>query len=68
MPLQLPSVVVSVWPSCCVPLTTGSVTLAGASWPIVPVGAEVAGLEEPASLTAVTTTRIVLPTSSGPSV
>ena len=68
MPFQPPSVVVSVWPSCTVPLTTGSVTLVGASWATVPVGDEVAGLEEPASLTAVTMTRIVLPTSAGPSV
>ena len=68
MPVQPPSVVVSVSPSSRVPLTTGTVTLAGASCSIVSVAGEVAEGEEPASLTAVTTTRIVLPTSAGPSV
>ena len=68
MPFQPPSVVVSVWSSWVTPLTAGSVMLLGASWLIVPVAGEVAGFEEPAPLTAVTTTRIVLPTSSGPSV
>ena len=68
MPFQPPSVVVSVAPSSSVPLTAGSVTLEGGSWVMVLVGAEAAGFEEPASLTAVTSTRTVLPTSSGPSV
>ena len=60
--------VVSVWPSRSVPLSCGSVTFVGASWVIVPDGGEAEGAEEPASLTAVTSTRIVLPTSAGVSV
>ena len=43
-------------------------TLDGASWVIVAEGGEAEGAEEPASLTAVTSTRIVLPTSAGVSV
>ena len=68
MPFQPPIVVVSVWPSWWVPLSCGRVTLDGASWVMVAEGAEADGADEPASLTAVTSTRIVLPTSAGVSV
>ena len=68
MPFQPPIVVVSVWPSRWVPLSCGSVTLDGASWVMVAEGCEADGGDEPASLTAVTSTRIVLPTSAGVSV
>jgi hypothetical protein len=58
VPLQVPSVVVSVWPCCGVPETCGSAVLTGGVASTVAVWSLVAKAL-PASLVAVTVTRIV---------
>jgi hypothetical protein len=67
VPVQAPVVAVSVSPSRGVPETVGGDVLCAASAATASVGAEVAGVSPP-SLRAVTTTRSVAPTSSGPAV
>ena len=65
VPVHVPSLlIVSVWVSRVVPVTAGSAVFAGSCAPTVPLGAEVA-LALPPAFVAVTTTRIVLPTSAG---
>ena len=63
MPVHVPSSAVSVSPSRVVPLIDGSPVFDGAAAPIVGVGSEPASAE-PAAFVAVTSTRIVPPTSS----
>src|SRR5215210_6367580 len=69
LPVHVPSAAVSVWPSCGMPLIVGGEVLLGAAPGAactIAVATEVA-LLEPAALLAVTTTRIVMPTSAAPS-
>ena len=65
LPLHVPLLVVSVWPWVVVPLIAGSALFVGAArggaWTAA-VCDDVAGVEPPA-LVAVTTTRMVSPTS-----
>jgi hypothetical protein len=63
LPVQLPLLVLSVWPCTAWPLTTGAaVTVGAAGGAAVTVEAELADADPPL-LVAVTTERIVLPTS-----
>src|SRR6476660_407176 len=64
VPVQVPSATVRVRPSRFVPEMVGSAVLAGAAGLTTAVWAEVTGVVPP-ELLAVTTTRIVLPTSEG---
>ena len=71
MPLQLPFVVESVWPSVAVPESVGGAVLAGATPATTPVAPDVAeSLPQPEAqeFADVTTTRIVLSTSAETSV
>ena len=63
MPVQLPSPALSVWPSRATPVTVGTTTLAGPTGSTSVDGTETA-VAEPASLEAVTSLRIVAPTSA----
>ena len=63
MPDQLPFVVLRVWPSSGVPEIDGAAVFAGACASTSSVAAEAAE-SRPPSLLAVTTTRIVEPTSA----
>ena len=65
--LHEPLVVVSVWPCVAVPLTAGAAVFAGGSGTTVAVGSELA-VPDPSRLLAVTTDRIVWPTSAAVSV
>ena len=58
MPVQVPSSVVSVWPSTRVPLTTGATVLLGGWAATTEVGA-VCAAALPATLEAVTSARTV---------
>ena len=62
MPVQVPVVAVSVWPSFAVPLIVGATVLTGGAAVITAVWALVA-LLLPTPLVAVTVRRSVLPTS-----
>ena len=63
VPLQLPDVAVSVWPSCAMPDTVGcEVTAGGVGWTVA-VGDDVAATLPPAFV-AVTRTASVPPTSA----
>jgi hypothetical protein len=65
LPFQLPLLVLSVWPWTAWPLTTGAAVLVGAAGggaATIDVAAESADPDPPA-LVAVTSERIVLPTS-----
>jgi hypothetical protein len=61
-PLHVPVVAVSVPATMGVPLIVGGVTFFGAAAPITGVAFDVPGAE-PSGVVAVTTTRMVLPTS-----
>ena len=63
MPVQVPSPAVSVWPSRATPETAGTTVLTGATGSTSVPGTECA-VAEPASLEAVTSLRIVEPTSA----
>ena len=67
VPVHLPSIAVSVAPSSAVPEIDGSAVLTGAAGSTAAVAALVADTV-PAMLAAVTTTRIVAPTSAPVSV
>jgi hypothetical protein len=62
LPDQPPLLVDSVWPCTACPVTTGTDVLDGADTPTTEVAAE-DDADEPPSFVAVTTERIVLPTS-----
>jgi hypothetical protein len=64
VPVQVPLLAVSVWPSAGVPEIVGRTVLTGGAALTVEVCTLVA-LELPATLVPVTTTRIVAPTSLG---
>jgi hypothetical protein len=66
VPVQLPSVALSVCPSRAVPLTTGGALLAGGAAATTALGALLT-VAVPPPLRAVTSTRSVLPTSPAPS-
>jgi hypothetical protein len=66
VPVQVPLVPLSVWPSCAVPEMVGSDVLTGGVGATTAVCALVA-LELPAELVPVTRKRIVEPTSACPS-
>ena len=63
MPVQVPGSAVSVWPSSGVPEIDGGVELAGAS-ASTSVESEDVAVSLPPAFVAVTTTRIVPPTSA----
>jgi hypothetical protein len=63
VPDQVPSVVDNVCPSIAVPEIAGGVVAVGGAAATTVVGAELVA-EEPAELVAVTTTRMLQPTSS----
>ena len=69
VPDQVPLSTDTVWPTCAVPCGFGCFVALGAvpAAAIVPVGLDAADAR-PAELEAVTTTRIVLPTSELPRV
>ena len=62
VPVHVPVPPVSVWPSVVVPVIAGRTVLSGGVAAITALAALVAGTE-PAALLAVTTSRIVAPTS-----
>ena len=66
-PVQVPFVVVRTWPSRAVPETTGMTVLTGATAVMTALWVVVDAVEPPAFV-AVTTPRIVLPTSAAVSV
>jgi hypothetical protein len=66
VPVHVPVVELSVWPSSGVPLITGRAVLTGGAAATTAV-CEVVALALPAAFVPVTTTRIVEPTSAGPS-
>jgi hypothetical protein len=67
VPLQAPLSTVSVWPSRTVPVIVGAVPLTGGVGSILALCAAVA-VAVPAVFVAVTTTRVVVPTSAEVSV
>ena len=67
VPSQVPVSAVSVSPSSTVPVMTGTTVSSGAAGSTAGVAGETT-VAVPPSLTAVTTTTIAWPTSSGPSV
>ena len=67
MPVQVPFEATSAWPSPAVPAIVGSAVLTGGAAAMTAV-CVLAALVGPAALVAVTTARIVLPTSAPASV
>ena len=63
MPVQVPVLALSVWPSRATPESAGAAVLTGATGSTVPDGTECA-VAEPAALEAVTSLRIVEPMSA----